>query len=553
MRKVQELKGRETRETESQTEGHENSNDESDEDDGDGDDSDEDEDESDENHEDDEVEDSHENDNEDNPEDNNEEISDGNHKHVETDQADEPETNAQYLSGNIQLDQQEDQQKDQQQQQIQGEQVEIQARNGEDERSMTFQTLSIKTKIQSFSAKIEELRSSADKDRKVDFFYKLLKKSMQKAYCLWSLAELTKNKEYFKDFIHFVTEVHCYGPDGINCCILLSNEMSVSKNLVYYLIMALVHLDKIKEAYGTLKFWFLNWDNDKKLKEASRNLWLHFPIADPKENISNFDEIAKNSGSNGSHIRFLLASLIAIKTKVIQEMKECLNHRKMFVDAFEANEESAIAFAKKKYPDFPDLNQAKLSDINRFFLGGKNKSTYSKELDEQINQLKTYISLCWGKSSNKKWHPLLISEVLCSKTGRFHKIHEYHLSKGIHCQSRKFASLGSCALFFETIFDSEHYREVTEIIKSEIDTLEVENTNQQFPPNVSGRKRKYVPSYSEERNQNEPGGKRSALDDEVSSTCNEPPPSDFQFDSSNFTFDSDRNGVKVEPKNTQTS
>ena len=32
MRKVQELKGRETRETESQTEGHENSNDESDED-----------------------------------------------------------------------------------------------------------------------------------------------------------------------------------------------------------------------------------------------------------------------------------------------------------------------------------------------------------------------------------------------------------------------------------------------------------------------------------------------------------------------------------------
>ena len=80
------------------------------------------------------------------------------HKHVETDQADEPETNAQYLSGNIQLDQQEDQQKDQQQQQIQGEQVEIQARNGEDERSMTFQTLSIKTKIQSFSAKIEECK-----------------------------------------------------------------------------------------------------------------------------------------------------------------------------------------------------------------------------------------------------------------------------------------------------------------------------------------------------------------------------------------------------------
>ena len=71
-------------------------------------------------------------------------------KDRETDQADEPETNAQYLSGNIQLDQQEDQQKDQQQQQIQGEQVEIQARNGEDERSMTFQTLSIKTKIQSF-------------------------------------------------------------------------------------------------------------------------------------------------------------------------------------------------------------------------------------------------------------------------------------------------------------------------------------------------------------------------------------------------------------------
>ena len=122
------------------------------------------------------------------------------------------------------------------------------------------------------------------------------------------------------------------------------------------------------------------------------------------------------------------------------------------------------------------------------------------------------------------------------------------MSKGIHCQSRKFASLGSCALFFETILNTEHFRDVSEIIKSEIDTLEVENTNQQFPPNVSSRKRKQVSSDAEERNQNEPGGKRSALDDEVSSTCNETPPSDFQFDSSNFTFDSDRNGVKVEPK-----
>ena len=103
-------------------------------------------------------------------------------------------------------------------------------------------------------------------------------------------------------------------------------------------------------------------------------------------------------------------------------------------------------------------------------------------------------------------------------------------------------------MFFETVLNSENFREVSEIIKSEIDTLEVGNTIQQFPPNVSGRKRKHVPSDSEERNQNEPGAKRSALDDEVSSTCNETPPSDFQFDSSNFTFDSDRNGVKVEPK-----
>jgi len=35
----------------------------------------------------------------------------------------------------------------------------------------------------------------------------------------------------------------------------------------------------------------------------------------------------------------------------------------------------------------------------------------------------------------------------------------------------------------------------------------------------------------------------------VSSTCNETPTSDFQFDPSNFTFDSENQAAKVEPKN----
>ena len=121
------------------------------------------------------------------------------------------------------------------------------------------------------------------------------------------------------------------------------------------------------------------------------------------------------------------------------------------------------------------------------------------------------------------------------------------MSKEVLHQSLEFATLGSCAKYFEKIRSSEN--EISKMIKFQLSNLNIRPGRQQFPPNVNLRKRNHVSSDAMDRKQNEPGVKKSALNAEVSTTSNETPQSEFQFDPSNYTFESERQDAKVEPKN----
>ena len=131
---------------------------------------------------------------------------------------------------------------------------------------------------------------------------------------MWSLGELTIEKEFFEAFAKFVTEMIRCGPDDLQYVFPLNNELIESKHLVYYLIMALVHLGRIDEAYGTLKSWLLNWENKKNPEDGSKNLidgkWLHVPKDNPKENIFDVKQLENMIRTDGSRNGYLLPSLI---------------------------------------------------------------------------------------------------------------------------------------------------------------------------------------------------------------------------------------------------
>ena len=119
------------------------------------------------------------------------------------------------------------------------------------------------------------------------------------------------------------------------------------------------------------------------------------------------------------------------------------------------------------------------------------------------------------------------------------------MSKEVVHQSVEFATLGACATYFERILSSDN--EVSKMIKSHLSDLNIRPGRQQFPSNITLRKRNHVSSDAMVRNQNEPEAKKSALNDEVSTTSNETTRLEFKFDPSNYSFDSEQL-VKIEPK-----
>ena len=105
----------------------------------------------------------------------------------------------------------------------------------------------------------------------------------------------------------------------------------------------------------------------------------------------------------------------------------------------------------------------KISEVGKSILEGMDKTTYEAEIENQIKELKSYISLCHGKFTRERWHPLLATDVLNFKN-KFTKVNEHHMHDSVIGQSNEFASLGSCYYYFEMIYFTK--RDVFQIIKS---------------------------------------------------------------------------------------
>ena len=96
--------------------------------------------------------------------------------------------------------------------------------------------------ITDLSKELYETRNQVDKDENIEGYVTFLQKNVKKAYAIWSLGECTMKNHYYQLFLDFVTQKITFGSEKVSIRILYKNELLESKNLVFYMIMALVHL-----------------------------------------------------------------------------------------------------------------------------------------------------------------------------------------------------------------------------------------------------------------------------------------------------------------------
>ena len=382
--------------------------------------------------------------------------------------------------------------------------------------------------IQDLTKEIDGMRRNVVKDQDIESYVLFLRKNLQKAYKIWALAEMTMKKQYFQEFVNFATQVVNFGPNNRSLAVLYKNELIGSKCILYYVIMAYVHLGEIKQAFQGLKFWLRYGEDEGKFKEEIRNLtsghcWLMISNQDPKEDVLRSEEIMNNLRIGGSFTQHLMACLVAIKIEVIIAMKQRLNDRKDLYKALEKNMTEMLAKLKKKYPCLED---AKLFEADQVILEGFDLKSYKIELTNQMWLLKKYIKMCSGTTPDDKLHPTFVATILDSNNEAVTKIHEYHLSKEVYSQSSEHASLGSCLSYFAKV--GMEKKNVQEIITEALKACDLDGNKIDFPPKINKRKRSASITSTSDANQDNTSGETISKKPAILSTMQ-----DFAFDSEN--------------------
>ena len=346
--------------------------------------------------------------------------------------------------------------------------------------------------IADLTKEIDEMRKDVNKDEDIERYVSFLQKNIQKAYCYWSLGELTMKMQFFQWFFDFTINPIYFGSDSKSKITLYKNELTESKHLVFYIIMALVHLGRLEEAFGALKFWLLHWNNNIELiqgeiQEFQVGEWNLFLSEDPMEDIK--DVVTNHGKDNGSRV-FLLSCLIAIKSELIVEMKRRFQDRKLVYQAFEQENNVLIA---KLIERNPDLEEVKLCDVNKVFLEGMDSTTFQKEFQNQIKCLKHYIQLCHNMSTNEhNLHPSFVTEILNSDKEIVTKMSDYHIQNNVYRQKCEYASLASCVSYFAKLSCKE--KGIYKLIMDEVKSVEGILNPEGFVSRIINRKRPRSPN-----------------------------------------------------------
>ena len=282
-----------------------------------------------------------------------------------------------------------------------------------------------------------------------------IRKNLAKAYALWNIAEINKNfsSESYKVFFNFVVLMRHVGPKNNREVLIYKNEVVHSTCLVNYMIMALVHLKRIKEAYGTLKFWIMNHNKSIITKHADRGNWLRLENEDPKEDIFDSFPGLKQDLTPKSEIAYLFICLIPIKLEVISDMKTRIKDRNCLFQAFADDDQEVIERLEKKYPKTVGVS---MRELNNAMFDGLDKKSYEAELAKQIDLMKSYVFMCYDSDSQKSLHPKFVEDVLEFDDKLTNEVIDSHLDEKISYQTKESASLRSVWSYFGKVFKDEN-------------------------------------------------------------------------------------------------
>ena len=310
------------------------------------------------------------------------------------------------------------------------------------------------------SKQIEALKPKVDK---TEAFVANIRKCLTKAYALWNKAETSKSYSDYETFFNYAIKKVNIGTANTSI-LLYKNDIKESSCLIYYIVMALVHMKELNEAYGKLKFWILNFKKDnivqQKIDDLQVDQWLSLDNANPKENfLQELDE----DHMPGSETGYMFACLVAIKFEIILDMRNRLKDFKKFLDAYYEQDQKVIDEMRIAYPEIISANFCEFSIA---ILEGKDQKSYKNDLAEQIDHLKGYISMCYDKNPEKGLHPKFVEDVL-DFDSRFTKdIIDSHLKEEISYQLHEFASLRSVWSYFEKLFNNSDMKVEKDLIQS---------------------------------------------------------------------------------------
>ena len=287
------------------------------------------------------------------------------------------------------------------------------------------------------------MRPKADKTKDIESYVLFIRKNLAKAYALWHIAETSKNQKSYEQFLNFVTKVLKAGPEE-DAVLLYMNEVMDSTCLIHYIVMALIHLKRIEEAFGTLKLWMKNLIKNKT-KHVRDGDWLCLKDEDPKADIIGI--IARID--KGSDMANLFICLIPIKLEVISDMKTRLNDRNCLTQAFHEDNQEVIERLEKKYPKTVGVS---MRDLNPIMFDGMDKKSYEAELENQINILKYYILQCYEANPEESMHPKFVQDILDFDDKFTNDVINSHLDEKISYQTKESASLRSVWSYFERVF-----------------------------------------------------------------------------------------------------
>ena len=239
---------------------------------------------------------------------------------------------------------------------------------------------------------IQDLQDKVDPETDIEQFAKFIRKKMDYAYCIWHLAEKYFSPRLYKLFFDHAIKLIKVKANSNNQMVLYNNQILGSTSLISNICMALVYLDRPRDAVQTILYHLQMYDKRIEVKTDIEKLkdgdWLRIrtPNIITKSSF-NFNEY--DPKRHGPILVILLPCLIKIISLQLEEKRRPYE----LLQALISNQKETIDYYKEK---FPKLKETNVVDRDRIFeaISGKKEDTFDIIIEDAKKLFKNVFNIC---------------------------------------------------------------------------------------------------------------------------------------------------------------